>query len=217
MDLWPRHPATGADRRHHLTTAHLVAAFDQKGLGVAIGRHPPVGVFDQKKVAKTAEPGAGIGDDAVFRRLDRRAARRRDVDPVIMQPALARPEAADDAPRHRRQKAAAGARRRAEQGATGRGLGDGAGAARATVVGAVGGGARSPAAGVRGPAPPRWRSTDRLTGAAAARHRRATPRRGRRRRRCAAAPAANGRRNDCPARKRYGAAKPLRRMRAWVR
>ena len=90
MDLWPRHPATGADRRHHLAAAHLVTAFDQKALGVTIGRHPSVGVFDQKQVSETAETGAGIGDDAVFRRLDRGAARRRDVDPIIVQPSPAR-------------------------------------------------------------------------------------------------------------------------------
>ena len=140
MDLWPRHAAAGANRRHHLTTAHLVAAFDQKGLGVAIGRHPPVGVFDQKKVAKTAEPGAGVGDNTVFRRFDRRAARRRDIDPVIVQTAFAGTETTDNAPGHRRQKGAGGTLWRAEQATPRRRLGGGRGCRPATVSGALAGG-----------------------------------------------------------------------------
>ena len=67
-----------------LTAADLIAALDQDLVIVGVGRHPIVRMPDQHEIAVAFQLVAGIGDDAVLRRLHRGAERNGDVDAVIV-------------------------------------------------------------------------------------------------------------------------------------
>src|SRR5262249_8419685 len=87
--------------RDHLATLHGLAALDQNVAGVRIGRDETIGVAHQHQVAVALELTAGIGDDAVFRGLDRRALRHGEIDAVILHTIRLGPERRDHAATHR--------------------------------------------------------------------------------------------------------------------
>jgi predicted AAA+ superfamily ATPase len=90
LPVWP-------DLRNHLTALDRIAALHQDFAGVRIGGDEAVAVTDQHQIAVALELIAGIGDDAVFGRLDRRAFRHREIDAVVLQSVRRRTEAGDDA------------------------------------------------------------------------------------------------------------------------
>ena len=72
-----------------------------------IGRYPAIGVLDEDKIAVAGQLVAGIGDDPARDRVDRRAARRGDVDAVIAAATRRNPIAGEDAAAHRPREIAA--------------------------------------------------------------------------------------------------------------
>src|ERR1700694_4656524 len=83
--------------RDHLAAFHRLAALDQDIAGMGVGGDEAVGGAHQHQVAVALELAAGIGDDAVFGRFDRRALGHRQVDAVVLQAVRCRPEAGDSA------------------------------------------------------------------------------------------------------------------------
>ena len=94
VPVWP-------DLAIDLAALDAVAALHHQLAGVRIGGDEAVGVAHQHEVAVALELVAGIGDDAVLGRLDRRAFRHREIDAVVLLPVRLRPEAGDDAAAHR--------------------------------------------------------------------------------------------------------------------
>ena len=85
----------------HLAALDAVAALDHDFAGVGIGGDEAVAVAHQHQIAVALELVAGIGDDAVFRRLDRRALGHREIDAVVLQAVRLGAEAGDDPAAHR--------------------------------------------------------------------------------------------------------------------
>ncbi len=83
VQLRLRHRATDASVGDGLASLDRVAALHHDLVVMRVSRHPAIGVAHQHQVAKPHQLVARINNDTVFRRLDRRAARHRDVDPVI--------------------------------------------------------------------------------------------------------------------------------------
>ncbi|PAV93483.1 hypothetical protein WR25_00470 [Diploscapter pachys] len=96
MHLWAVGKAGVARQRNRLSPLHALAPLDEQLAGVAIDAGPAATVLDDDQAAQRRDPVAGIGDDAVRTRMDRRAHRDRDLDPVVAFAAAAGAEAADD-------------------------------------------------------------------------------------------------------------------------
>ena len=90
MQLWPADTAGSPDTRDNLTAPYDIASLHQQNGTVGIGRHPAARMLDQNQVAKSLKLIARIGDNAVFRRFDRRSLPRGNINPVIVLPALSR-------------------------------------------------------------------------------------------------------------------------------
>src|ERR1700722_17174255 len=70
-----------AGMRNHVATFDVVAALNQDIAGMRVSGDETVGVAHQHEIAVALEFVAGIGDDAVFGGLDRRAFGNREIDP----------------------------------------------------------------------------------------------------------------------------------------
>ena len=133
MELWRRDAAGLPDRGDDLTAPHRLAATHADRVVVAVGGHPPVGMAQDQKVAEARQLVAGIDDDAVLGRVHRGAARRRDVDAVVVQPAALRPEARQHLAPYRPEESGPAPRRRrlgigpAVEGCSGSGSGSSSG------------------------------------------------------------------------------------------
>ena len=84
VQLRRRHVAGLPGLRDHLPALDGVAALDQDLAGMGVGGDVAVGVAHQHEIAVALELVAGIGDDAVLGRLDRRAFRHREIDAVVL-------------------------------------------------------------------------------------------------------------------------------------
>ena len=71
--------------------------FTINSLGMRIGGDVAVGMAHQHEIAVALELVAGIGDDAVLGRLDRRAFRHGEIDAVVLLAVGLRTETGDDA------------------------------------------------------------------------------------------------------------------------
>src|SRR5947208_4389541 len=86
MQLWLADAAGRADLGDHLAAVDRVALLDEKLVAMSIGRDPAIAVLDEHQIAVTAQFIARVRDNAGLDRLDRSAARGRDVDAVIVRP-----------------------------------------------------------------------------------------------------------------------------------
>src|SRR5207302_1799524 len=84
MELRFADPAGRADLGDRLAATHRIAALDEDLVAMRVGADPTARMLYQDEVAVAAQFVAGIGDNAAFDRGDRGAARRRDVDPIIV-------------------------------------------------------------------------------------------------------------------------------------
>src|SRR5579883_3162613 len=97
------------DPGDHLAAGDLLPGFDQDHVAMGIGGDETVGMLDQDQIAVAAHLVAGIGDNAAVGGLDRRAARRGDVNAVIARAIGSGAKTFDDAALHRPQEFAAAA------------------------------------------------------------------------------------------------------------
>ena len=97
MQLRRSHVAGLAGLRNRLAALHRVAALHHQFAGMRIGGDITVRVAHQHKIAVALQLVAGIGNDAVVGRLDRRAFRHGEIDAVILLTGRLRTEAGDDA------------------------------------------------------------------------------------------------------------------------
>ncbi len=111
VQLRRRDVAGLAGFRDHLAAFDGFAALDHDFAGIGVGGDEAIGVADQDQIAVAFELIAGIGDNAVLGRLDRRAFRHREIDAVVLQAVRLRSEGGDDAAAHRPAEARHGARR----------------------------------------------------------------------------------------------------------
>src|SRR5437870_3845435 len=84
MQLWLADAAGRADFGDNFAAVNRVALLDEKLVAMSVGRDPAIAVLDQHQIAVTAQFVARIRDNARLDCLDRGAARRRDVDTVIV-------------------------------------------------------------------------------------------------------------------------------------
>lgn len=112
-----------AAQRDRLPLRHRLAALYQQAAGMAVDRTPAGTVADEHQPAERGDTVTDIGDNAVGHRPDRRAARDRDLDPVVASPPapVPDPKRRDDIARDRPGEtagAAAGATTGIEEGRT---------------------------------------------------------------------------------------------------
>ena len=96
LPVWPEVPMT--------SPALMVSPSFTRTSGVRIGGDVFVAVAHQHEIAETLELAAGIDNDPVIRRLDRRVLRHRDVDAVIALAVGLGTKAGDDLAAHRPMK-----------------------------------------------------------------------------------------------------------------
>src|SRR6266851_3476682 len=116
MELRLADPAGRADLGDGLASAHRVAALDEQLVAMRVGGDPAIGMLDQNQIAVAAQLVAGIGDGSAIDGIDRGAARRGDVDPVIVLAACGDPVAGEDMAAYRPREMAATRQRRGGSG-----------------------------------------------------------------------------------------------------
>ena len=112
MELRNLDAAGRADGSDLLALADPLPALDQYRVVVGVGGDPAARVLDQEKVAEAPKFVSGIGDDAVLRRLHRRAPLGGDVDAVVAQSLGLSAEAGNHPAFHRPDETPAAGRRR---------------------------------------------------------------------------------------------------------
>src|SRR5690242_16365001 len=101
MELRFADPASRADLCDDLAAANRVAALDEQRIKMRIGRDEAVGMLDEYEIAVAPDLVAGISDYPALDGPDRRAARRRDIDPGIAAALFCRSVPGEDATAHR--------------------------------------------------------------------------------------------------------------------
>lgn len=74
------------DPSDYLAASDLLAAFDQNLVAMGVRRNPAIVVLDENEIAISSQLVAGIGDDAGIDGFNRGAARRGDVDAIVVRP-----------------------------------------------------------------------------------------------------------------------------------